>query len=80
MKTFIITIIIIGLMILIPFVGLWGYQYFAPKYEKTRREVFLNTPSYQLGKIQEERKIQREISRNSEDKKILENIFDHIKN
>ena len=52
MKTFIITIIIIGLMILIPFVGLWGYQYFAPKYEKTRREVFLNTPSYHLGKIQ----------------------------
>ena len=30
--------------------GLWNYQFFAPKYEAAKNEVFHNTPQYTEGK------------------------------
>ncbi len=35
------------------FFGLMNYQFFAPKYEAARREVFENTQSYQQGSIRD---------------------------
>lgn len=55
------------------------YQYFAPKYEAVRRDVFINTPSYNIGKEQERRKIEREMQRDIENQAILENVLDHVK-
>ena len=43
----------LGLGFLLKFVGLFEYQFFAPKYENARREVFENTQSYVEGKRQD---------------------------
>ena len=59
--------------------SLASYSFFAPKYEAVRREVFFNTPSYQLGKEQEQRKLDREMRRNIENRDVLENIKDYLK-
>lgn len=79
MKKILIAILIIGALIALPFISLGAYKYFAPRYEEARRDVFFNTPSYQLGKEQEERKIKREMERDTEDAYILENVYDHIR-
>jgi hypothetical protein len=80
MKNILIAILIIGALISIPFISLEAYKYFAPRYEEARRDVFFNTPSYQLGKEQEARKIKREMERDIENKEVLDNIYDHLKN
>jgi len=35
------------------YMGLINYQFFAPKYEAARREVFENTQSYQQGSVRD---------------------------
>ena len=35
-----------------PALGLWSYSFWAPKFESARREVFVETTSYVLGKQQ----------------------------
>ena len=82
MKEFFIAIfgliMIVVLVLALNFLGLFSYSFFAPKYEAVRREVFINTPSYQLGKQQELSKIQREASgASTDDVRTLSNIWDH---
>ena len=74
-------IIFVAILFVLQILGLKSYQYFAPKYEEVRRDVFFNTASYQLGKEQDERKLEREMERSidAEDKEILENVFDHVR-
>jgi hypothetical protein len=44
-----ILLVVVGLN----FFGLANYQFFTPKYEAARREVFENTQSYQQGSIRD---------------------------
>lgn len=57
MKTVITTIfslILFGVILIGgSFLGLWHYQFFAPKMENARREVFQKTRSYNEAKIQD---------------------------
>ena len=55
-----IGLIAILLVVGSPFLGLWYYGYFAPRYENVRREVFEETKSYTHGKIQDLSKYYRE--------------------
>lgn len=78
-----LTIIGIGLafvaiMFFLSFTSLAHYSFFAPRFEAVRRDVFLNTPSYQIGKQQEQAKLEREAKRDLENKLILENVADHV--
>ncbi len=61
MKEFFVAIGIVAAIVLFVVVatiggnalGLWNYQFFAPKYEAARRQVFENTQSYQQGSIRD---------------------------
>lgn len=46
-------LLVLGVIIGLSFFGLMNYQFFAPKYEAARRQVFENTQSYQQGSIRD---------------------------
>lgn len=49
MKEILLILLGVGLLIGAPFLGLWSYSYFAPKYEAARRNVFEESKSYKHG-------------------------------
>ena len=50
-----VSIVAFGLLCIVSlqFFGLINYQFFAPKYEAVRRQVFENTQSYQQGSMRD---------------------------
>ena len=61
--------VILGLFafFLLSLLGLKHYQFFAPKYENVRREVFINTRSYNEGKVQDLEKYRLEYLRSKDE-------------
>lgn len=49
---FLVLVLLLGVIWIVQGNDFFMYKVFAPKYEKARREVFVNTPSYIAGKQQ----------------------------
>lgn len=81
MKAFFTTLaIILGIATLtfgLNYLGLINYQFFAPKYENARREVFENTQSYVEGKRQDLVKYHYEFirSKSTQDKEAIRMVI-----
>lgn len=50
----------VGTVLAVSYGGFWLYSEFAPKYAKTERTVFENSPSFVQGKISHVSKLRRE--------------------
>jgi hypothetical protein len=61
------------------FFGLWSYSFFAPKYEKARRDVYENTPSFVRGATRdlENLRIEYLSAKNEEHKLVLADTIRH---
>ena len=68
---------LLGLLLLLvltfglSYFALFQFGYFAPKFEAVKREVFVNTPSFILGKEQELAKYRGEYLRGDESTKAI---------
>jgi len=71
----ILVVLLVGLGVIfgVSYFGLFQYKFFAPKYEKARREVFENTQSYVEGKRQEiiKYKLEYDLADTEQDKNAL---------
>lgn len=71
---------IIGMVLLVfllSYAGLIQYQFFAPKYENARRNVFENTQSYVQGKIEDlsNYKLQYDQAKDNDSKQAIESVI-----
>ena len=76
--TYIVIIFLLLILVLVlTFFGMKSYQYFAPKMENIRRNVFESTRSYNEGKIQDLAKYRNEylLAKTVEDKNAIKSTI-----